>query len=31
MLYNSDHLILQLLSANKYKPKETLKAMKEHE
>jgi hypothetical protein len=29
-LYASPQVILQFLSANKYKPKETLKAMAEH-
>ena len=29
-IFADEHTILQFLSANKYKPKETLKAMAEH-
>lgn len=29
-MYADQHLIVQFLSANKYKPKDTLKAMAEH-
>lgn len=29
-IFSDEHVILQFLSANKYKPKETLKAMAEH-